>query len=150
MAIRLMVAAVLALGLTGCEEEEAGMSLSFVRDIQMEGGVTVPLPEGYEAVEVPGAVRLTEAGGARSQTSITVDWADAAPVGGDATALADTGFQHTVTRLEAIGSGGQEWKLLAWKQSGSRWLIVDAQEQAEDGEPDFAVPIAVLKALTVD
>ena len=111
-------------------------------------GLTVVAPEGYVAQQTENGFRMTNllSRAARS-VEITLEPTEgiAMPAGSER-----GGVPYVETPSPgAVGSGGQEYDLLAVREMGERSLVLRAHDQAEYGGPDFDFAWAVLDGASV-
>ena len=65
-------------------------------------------------------------------------WLDRRTVGG-------VEVHYTILDLEGGGSGGEEYRLSAWRSARAGYLLYVQEDQSEWGEPDFDLVWSVIQ-----
>ena len=106
-------------------------------------GLTVLPPKGYVAQQTENGFRMMDVlSRAARSIEITLEPSEGVelPAGSER-----DGVPFVETKAEGtVGSGGQEYDLLAIRDAGERSIVLRARDQAEYGGPDFGFAWAVL------
>ena len=118
--------------------------------LKHENGLTAPLPEGYEAIIGEAGFFFSQIGSLRYNRTISVTRTAVKPsVKPDDGEVTSSGRRYFIQSLGG-GSGGIEYRLIAWKKVSDGWILVEAYDQVEIFSPNFDLAWTVLRKARVD
>ncbi len=106
-------------------------------------GVSVLVPEGYEAAIHPGRIDLIFQEQLRVSRDIRLGISNGAPTFPPGRIQLQDDVWFVVTESEG-GSGGALYALVGQREVGGRVVQIEAHMQSEFGEPDFAWAFEVI------
>ncbi len=127
--------------LAACDEEAPSPArVETAEMIALSDGVAVPRPAGFKQISMPGSVSLVEVADRRQTMDILVTLTETSQdkrPGAKGRDDGPTPARFTINTLGAVGSGGATWELVAWRAAGEKWILLQATQQSEHGQPNF-------------
>lgn len=141
-----LLLAACALFCAGCARYEAPPQMKIVKESQHPNGLTVGVPEGFEAKQTADGFAVEPSGNKNLETRFPtvayvslVKGADAPDESGLQTKSVDgRELRYRVTKSEG-GSGGETYALKVFERVPGGHLEYSQAMQSEMGEPDFAL-----------
>jgi hypothetical protein len=134
--------AVVILSVGGCKKAHERVEIA--EWVTHDSGLVAPRPVGLSLESSPKVLRFVDKRLVRQPLTIEIRHTNDAPLEtAEVRALAGAKVHYQVDLLGAY-SGGTEYRLRAWRESDQGWIQLTAQQQREQGPPDFAEGWAVL------
>ncbi|MEM7188253.1 MAG: Tsi3 family protein [Pseudomonadota bacterium] len=127
-------------------DARSGSSEAPTPTFKVTAGVSVQVPEDFQAMQKAGTLHVIQSGDLRSPMSMILKLQHDEPTLPNAhfEAIDGVGIYYLIDQSDHGGSGGPEWHMTGWRVLGAQWLVISARQQSELGAPDFTAALSVL------